>query len=54
MAGRRNKLKVQDVQEEVEKKSLMSFPEACIAVTTVALICGIVLILLKYNENFGL
>lgn len=54
MAARRKKLKVEDVQEEVESKPLMSFPEACIVVTTVALICGIAMILFKYNESFGL
>ncbi len=48
MASRRSKekLKVEDVQEEVAAKPLMSFPEACILVTSVSLIIGIGLIIL--------
>ena len=54
MAGRRKKkLKVEDMQEEQEKKPLMSFPEACILVTTVALILGIAMILVMSNARFG-
>jgi hypothetical protein len=53
MARKKKKLKVEDVQEEQEKKPLMSFPEACILVTTVALLIGIAMILMKQNANFG-
>ncbi len=51
---RRRKLKVEDVQEAKDSKPLISFPEACIFVTTLALILGIAMILFKYNGNFGL
>lgn len=54
MASRRNKkkLKVEDVQEEVAAKPLMSFPEACILVTSIALIIGIALIFLKMQSTY--
>ena len=52
-ARRKKKLKVEDVQDEQGKKPLMSFSEACILVTTVALILGIAMILIKHNQNFG-
>jgi hypothetical protein len=55
MAKRKKKaLKVEDVQDEQEVKSMMSFPEACIVVTTISLVCGIALILFKTNAVFGL
>ena len=53
MARKKKKLKVEDVQEEQEKKPLMSFPEACVLVTTVALLIGIAMILMKQSANFG-
>ena len=51
---KKRRLKVEDVQEEQEKKPLLSFPEACILVTTAALVLGIAVILIKYNAVFGL
>jgi len=53
-AKKKRRLKVEDVQEEEGEKSFLSFPEACILVTTAALICGIAVILIKYNAVFGL
>ena len=53
MASRRKKkLKVEDVQEEREQKALMTFPEACILVTTVALVCGIAMIIIKMQATY--
>jgi len=54
MASRRSKkkLKVEDVQEDVAAKPLMSFPEACILVTSVSLILGIALIIVKMQATY--
>jgi|GEM_PF-3294122 len=55
MASRRKKkLQVEDVQEEVEAKPLMSFPEACVFVTTLALVVGVVLIIVKAQSTYPL
>lgn len=48
----KKKLKVEDVQEEAASKPLMSFPEACILVTSIALIIGIALIIVNMQATY--
>ena len=54
MASRKRKLEVEETSPEEESKGpSIHFEEACILVTTVALLAGIVVIFLMLGQRFG-
>ena len=52
MASRR-RLEVEETSSQEEQGPKIKFEEACILVTTVALLCGVVIIWLKAMASFG-
>ena len=53
MASRRRKLDVQEAQTEEKEGLKINMEEGCVYVTTLALVIGILVILIKLGADYG-